>query len=1219
VDAIMIILYEEDEQKFSNLGLGTLKDALTCLVTESLNDEYTLEMNYPVNGANFSKIKVNRIIYCKPNPYSVAQPFRINSITRPIGGVATINAVHISYDLNNYLVMSLAKGTLQTVLGELQNGSIVECPFKFYTDITSTVKSYQTTAPANMRAILMGSDESLIGTYKCEVLFDKFDVHLLAQRGSDNGVEIRYGKNMTDLSHVSNYDTLYNGVYPYYHTESTTTTSTTQANSFKQAYVVGKKPLQDGWLSFEDGGEAYHPVDSSPVQIASDGDYKDKVYCWDTGSQHYVEKLYNQTVTLIEGVVSPDWIYIDWSSFPKVVCKAGKEGYFKTATDTNWGSLKKVGDTIFEGSITSSSTLSNIILYFSEVIPSSSSSETKETTNVTTIELDDKIIWLNTEDAKKMRCNRVLALDLTHEFESAPTKDALKVKAEEYIEKNKIGKIKESTEVSFVDLSSTTEASQYKKLERIELGDTVRVIYEDLGVDVKLRAITTEYNVLKNKYNKVKLGEKEDTISASSIQNGDNVSSLTNDAGYADSSTVNKLIANTVTAEYIQAQNAKLTQAQIEELSVSKIKCAGIIEASQFTIDKLVAKLLVADDAEIANTLTAGKLKVAGDVKITSGSILIENKKTGTVFQVDQEGNLTANSVKITGGELDIGDGQFTVDQDGLLSAKGANIDGTIVSTSGTIGGFTIDKDSLFKGSSGTTSYVCLSTSGIFLGKAFSVNSSGKLIASNAEITGKITSSSGKIGGFTIGDTYLRAGELSSNNYVYISTTGIKLGTGFSVDVAGSITAVSGKIGGLTLTDRSLRYLDKGEWNSLYIGSSDGDSTVISTLDNTEAHVWKITSGKYFGVDEYGKLYSKEAHVSGEITASSGTIGGFTIDNGTLVSGVIDTDKYVCLSSEALALGKSFKINKDGSMSYGDTGTFSVSDTGVLKASGATISGNISVVGGSIDIENSGKAKSFIVDKDGNLTASGAKLTSADISGKVTVTSGSLNINDKFVVDASGNLTASGAKLTSASVSGSIIATSGKIAGLTIEEKEINVKNSSGNYTIKIKSVEDYYTDKRLPVYGVFINSLLSSSIQFQALSSSETNYWIQINSENGIATRHSSDLESSYVSSSIPMYAVQDIPTLASGSHCFDNSNAGHVSFIYIAVKGYSGRYSIDLKNIYFHGKDFKLGPGCFLIDTSTSWDTAMVQDGNCIKMTNGSLTSDHTYVIFGTAHVDA
>jgi hypothetical protein len=358
--------------------------------------------------------------------------------------------------------------------------------------------------------------------------------------------------------------------------------------------------------------------------------------------------------------------------------------------------------------------------------------------------------------------------------------------------------------------------------------------------------------------------------------------------------------------------------------------------------------------------------------------------------------------------------------------------------------------------------------------------------------------------------------------------------------------------------------------------------------------------------------------LKGEITADSGTIAGFTFKD-SLYSGTSGTNNYISLASTGILLGKSFKINTDGSMSYGDTGTFNVSDTGVLKATGATISGNISVVGGSIDIENSGKAKSFIVDKDGNLTASGAKLTSADISGKVTVTSGSLNINNKFVVDASGNLTASGAKLTSASVSGSIIATSGKIAGLTIEEKEINVKNSSGNYTIKIKSVEDYYTDKRLPIYGVFINSLLSNSIQFQPPSPSEANYWIQINSENGIATRYSSNVESSYVSSSIPMYAVQDIPTLASGSNAFDNSNAGHVSFIYIAVNGYSGRYSIDLKNIYFHGKDFKLGPGCFLIDTSTSWDTAMVQDGNYIKMTNGSLTSDHTYVIFGTAHVNA
>ena len=142
-----------------------------------------------------------------------------------------------------------------------------------------------------------------------------------------------------------------------------------------------------------------------------------------------------------------------------------------------------------------------------------------------------------------------------------------------------------------------------------------------------MHVISTEYDVLTDKYIKVELGEKEDKLSTSSIQNRDNISSLTNNVGYADITTVNKLIAETVIAEFINVANTKLTNAQINQLAVSKISCSGIIQASQFVLDDLVAKLLVADNAKIAETLEAGNIKIAGNVKVTSGSISIKSSE----------------------------------------------------------------------------------------------------------------------------------------------------------------------------------------------------------------------------------------------------------------------------------------------------------------------------------------------------------------------------------------------------------------------------------------------------------------------------------------------------------------------------------------------------------------------------------------------------------------
>ncbi len=914
----MIILFDENETLFSGLGLGVLRDAISCTVTESLNDEYTLEMEYPVKGNNFSQLQLNRIIYCRPNPYSSAQPFRIYSITKPLDGKVTVNAYHVSYDMNDVAVGTINAVNIQDALTQIQNGVIVDSDFKLFTDITST-KKFKTTSPYNMRALLMGSEDSILEKYDAEVRFDRWNAYITKQRGKNRGVQVRYAKNMTELSHELNYERLYNGVYPFYHKETTSTTSATTTGDFKQVYIVGKKPYQAGWLSYSAGGAAYQPVDESPVQIATDGDWKGKVYCWNSVTQRYVEKIYNETVTLIQGVTSPDWIKIDWGSLPNIVCKAATDGYFKTTTETTW-TYHKAGETVFEGSITDISGLAtNMILYFAEVIPSDSTSTADTDMSVTHVELPEKIIWLTTDDAKAMKRNRILMLDLSSEFsdddeddddedtttsaaitsatidESAdsdssdddsdvPTVDELRAKAEKYIKKNKIGTIKFNTSLSFVDLSSTTEKEKYKDFEQIELGDTVKVVYNELGINIDLRVITTEYNALKNAYEKVELGEKDDTLSASSVQNGDDISSLTNDSDYASTSTVNKLIAKTITADYIQAQNAKLTTAQITELQTARIKCTGILEASQLELDKLVATMLIADDAEIANTLSAGQVKVAGDISVNSGQISITNGEK--VFNVTRDGDLTANSVTITGGSLNINDGVFEVTNDGLLTATGADISGRIQADDGIIGGFTIGENAIYN-----------------------------------SITGM---------------------EDQTSNGVYLGVDGIKLGDKFSVTSGGVVSIKSG---------------------TLSIGDNfDVQSDGTLTAKNVDITDGTLSIGNNFSVTNEGKLTATDAELTGKITAKTGEIGGFTIKDSYLYNGDIDSwtstgHDGVYVGEEGIRLGKSYKITPKGAFSAGDETTnvsCGIDADGKLTAQSATIIGNITAESGYIGTKDAG-------------------------------------------------------------------------------------------------------------------------------------------------------------------------------------------------------------------------------------------------------------------------
>ncbi len=769
----MIILFDEAEKDFTSLGLGILRDATECTVQEKLNDTFELSMSYPVSGANFSKIRIGRIIFAKPNPYDNQQPFRIYSVSKPLNGIVTVSAQHISYDMNGIPCKAVDATGLNDALSQIQNGTYISHNFTLSTNISSA-RTFKTTTPYNMRALLMGDDEeSLLGVYDGEVKFDKFNAMIYSKRGKDRGAQVSYGYNMTDLTHETNTDLLYNGVFPYYHKETTSEETTTE-DTFTQVYIVGTTPFVDGWLSYSKGGEAYHPLDATPVQIASEGDYYQKVYTWDTTYQKYVERIYNETVTLIEGVTSPTWIVIDWSSFPTIACRANAKGYFKLSTDTDWGDEKGVGDVVFQGNILSSGLTemaSNLVLYYSEVIPDGSNSTTKEVSEVTEVILDEPIIKLTTTDAMSMKYDRILNLDLTSEFDEEPTKDALRTKAQEYISEHKVGTVKHNTTVSFVDLATTTEADKYKNFDHIELGDTVRVVYKDLGVDVQLRAITTSYDALSDTYSSVELGEKSDSLSSQSIQNGDSISSLTNDAGYADITTVNKLIAKTVTAEYIQAVNAKLSQAQIEELEVAKINCTGIVEATQFVLDELVAKLLTAENAKISNTLEAGTVKVAGDITVNSGQISI-NGENGTSFNVDKDGNMTANSVNITGGTFNINDGAFEVTNDGVMTAK-----------AGQIGDCEIDEN-------GSLKVPSANIIGDITATSISITDSYGIVlkADNNDPENTV------IGCFTVSSTSLRSGLKSyddkDNEYgVYIGSDGIKLGQNFYVDSSGNVTA----------------------------------------------------------------------------------------------------------------------------------------------------------------------------------------------------------------------------------------------------------------------------------------------------------------------------------------------------------------------------------------------------------------------------------------------
>ena len=338
------ILYSETENNFTSNGIGRLADAISCTVTEVRNGEYTLSMVYPESGQYYSELKVSRYIKAVPSDGTTAQPFRIYKISKPLNGRVSISAEHRSYQLSMIPCGPFTAANVSSALQGLKTNAYETCNFTFWTD-KSTVATYKQVAPASIRSRLGGVQGSILDTYGGEYEFDNLTVKLHGSRGSNRGVTLRYGKNITDINQEINIENTITGICPY--------------------------------------------------------------------------------------VVDPE---------------------------------------------------GNMIMLPEHVVYSPNASNFPEP--------------------------RDAVIDFSTEFQNTtPTAAQLRAKVQAYIAANNIGVPAVNIKVSFVALWQTEEYKDIANLERVKLCDTVTVYFEKLGIEATAKVIKTEYNVLKDRYNSIELGE----------------------------------------------------------------------------------------------------------------------------------------------------------------------------------------------------------------------------------------------------------------------------------------------------------------------------------------------------------------------------------------------------------------------------------------------------------------------------------------------------------------------------------------------------------------------------------------------------------------------------------------------------------------------------------------------------------------------------------------
>ena len=210
------ILYDGDEITFTSNGLGRLPDCIDCEVTEERNGIYECMFKYPVTGRLYEQIKPGRIIAVTHDNNHDIQPFDIYSVSAPLDGVVTFYARHISYRLSNIILTPFIASSCADALSKMADRTYNENPFTFWTD-KNVDGVWKNETPASCKAVLVGQSGSILDVYgKGEYEFDKFAVKLYVNRGTDTGISIRYGVNLTDLTKEVDEGNLYTAVAPFW-------------------------------------------------------------------------------------------------------------------------------------------------------------------------------------------------------------------------------------------------------------------------------------------------------------------------------------------------------------------------------------------------------------------------------------------------------------------------------------------------------------------------------------------------------------------------------------------------------------------------------------------------------------------------------------------------------------------------------------------------------------------------------------------------------------------------------------------------------------------------------------------------------------------------------------------------------------------------------------------------------------------------------------------
>ena len=245
MSALLPCLFAGNATTFNSNGITALTDAIKCEVTEERNGAFELEMEVATSNPYFDQIEVGCLIVAKPNHSQNPQAFEIYEISKPINQRVTIRAHHISYRASYIPVLPFEAIGIENAIDGLNDHAEETNPFNITTDIDNAASVYKQTKPGSLRSRLGGSEGSLLDTFGGEYLWDNWDITLLDSRGNDNGVSLRLGKNITDLTQTFDFSNVVTGALPIWVKDATTVVGNIQYSAAVGDYAYPRTVILD--------------------------------------------------------------------------------------------------------------------------------------------------------------------------------------------------------------------------------------------------------------------------------------------------------------------------------------------------------------------------------------------------------------------------------------------------------------------------------------------------------------------------------------------------------------------------------------------------------------------------------------------------------------------------------------------------------------------------------------------------------------------------------------------------------------------------------------------------------------------------------------------------------------------------------------------------------------------------------------------------------------